>query len=314
MISAVSPMPHLPLAVPPALARTVRELYGPAGDAWLAALPALVADLAHRWRLTVGPPFALSYNYVCAARQHDGGEVVLKVGFPNPELTREIAALRYYAGDGACRILAADAARGALLLERLRPGETLAAVASADDVAATRIGAAVMRRLWRPVPAPPDGDAFLPLTRWFRAFGRHRAAFGGPGPFPADLLAHAEPLAAELAATAPATVVLHGDFHHENVLSAERTPWLAIDPKGMLGDPGYEAGPFLLNPHPDRPDKDARTLSRRLDVLADELGYERRRLRDWGVVHAVMSACWSAEGHGRGWEGAIATAELLRGL
>ena len=112
------------------------------------------------------------------------------------------------------------------------------------------------------------------MAEWFdRAFERHRATYGGPGPFPAALLDRAEAIARHLLASAPREVLLHGDFHHYNVLSADRAPWLAIDPKGMLGDPGYEIGPFLLNP--DGPPKSAALLRRRLDVLAEALAYDR---------------------------------------
>ena len=302
------------LVVPPTFAQTMRGMYGDAGDAWLRDLPALVSDLAGRWGIAVGAHFELSYNYVVPARRPDGTEAVLKVGFPNPELERELQALRLYAGDGMCRLLEADDARHAMLLERLRPGEMLVGLARTDDEAATRIGADVMHRLWRPVSALPDPSAFRPLAEWFRAFDHHRATYGGPGPFPAPILERAEALASELLDSAPAVVLLHGDFHHSNVLSSRRAGWLAIDPKGMLGDPGYEVGPFLLNPDPRGPARDARVLRRRLDVFADELAYDRARLRDWGIAHAVLSACWSAEDHGDGWQAAIATAETLIGL
>ncbi|MDP8925019.1 MAG: aminoglycoside phosphotransferase family protein [Chloroflexota bacterium] len=277
-------------------------------------MPALVADLARRWDVIVGSPFALSYNYVAAATRSDGTEGVLKVGFPRHELEREIAAVRLNGGDGMCRLLECDDGVCAMLLERLRPGETLAGLARTDDTAATRIGAEVMRRLWRPVPDSADGGPFRPVAEWFRAFDRHRAAHGGPGPFPASLLDRAEALARELLASAPARVLLHGDFHHYNVLSARRAPWLAIDPKGMTGDPGYEVGPFLLNPNQETWYLNPDVLRRRLEILADELGYDRARLRDWGIAHAVLSACWSVEDHGEGWHDAIAAAELFNDL
>ena len=79
----------------------------------------------------------------------------------------------------------------------------------------------------------------------------------------------------------------------------------------MLGDPGYEVGPFLLNPHIGTVVKSRAVLDRRLDVFAAELDYDRRRLRDWAIVHAVLSACWSAEEHRDGWRSAIAAAENL---
>jgi streptomycin 6-kinase len=107
-------------------------------------------------------------------------------------------------------------------------------------------------------------------------------------------------------------VLLHADFHHDNILSAQREPWLTIDPKGMIGDAGYEVGPFLLNPDPHAGvAKSPRLLARRLDILADELGYDRERLRLWGIAHAVLSACWSAENNGTGWQNAIQGAEYL---
>jgi streptomycin 6-kinase len=104
-------------------------------------------------------------------------------------------------------------------------------------------------------------------------------------------------------------VLLHGDFHHDNVLSAERAPWLAIDPKGMLGDPGYEIGPFLLNPL--GPPKPAAVLRRRLDILAEALDYEWDRLRQWAIAYAVLSSCWNAENHGQGWQSEMVMAQTL---
>jgi streptomycin 6-kinase len=308
-------VPDQSLDVPASFARRMHEIYGPSGDAWLQALPALAAGLAARWQLTLGAPFALSFNYVCTVRRADSSEAVLKVGYPHHELEREIAAVRLYAGEGMCRLLEADETRFAMLLERLRPGETLVDLSTDDDEAATRIGAEVMRRLWRPVPPAPAGAAFEPIAAWFeRAFAKHRAEYGGPGPFPAAIFERGEVLAAELLASAPSTMLLHGDFHHYNVLSAERAPWLAIDPKGMTGDPGYEVGPFLLNPRPGDALHPSDRLRRRLDIFAEELAYDRRRLRDWGIAHAVLSACWSAEGDGQGWQKAIATAETLLDL
>lgn len=299
------------LILPPAFVRHTLEAFGAAGEAWLRDLRPLVAELARRWELTLGSPFELSYNYVAAARRADGTEAVLKIGVPNDERAREIAALRHYAGDGTCNLLAADEARAAVLLERLRPGEMLVHLARADDEAATRVGAGVMRTLWRRIPA---GASCRPLAEWFEAFDRHRAAYGGPGPLPAGVFAHAERLARLLLASAPAPVLLHGDLHHYNILSATRAPWLAIDPKGMAGDPGYEVGPFLCNPRHHGGPRSREALRRRLDILAEELRYDRDRLRDWGIAHAVLSACWSAEDHGQGWEPAVATAEALMRL
>jgi streptomycin 6-kinase len=305
------------LIIPPRFAQHTVEAFGRRGEVWLRTLPALVAGLARRWRLALGAPFPLSYNYVVAARRADGTEAVLKIGVPNDELAREIWALRQYDGNGTCRLLEADQTRFAMLLERLRPGTMLVKLARQDDEAATRAGAAVMRTLWRPAPSHLEGRLAgpKPIAEWFdRSFARYRAVYGGSGPLPATLFERAERTAQALLASAPATVLLHGDLHHYNILSARRAPWLAIDPKGMSGDPGYEVGPFLLNPDLGSAEQRPDVLRRRLEVFAEELGYHRDRLRDWGIAHGVLSACWSLEDEGYGWEGAIGAAETLAGL
>jgi streptomycin 6-kinase len=305
-----------PIEIPEALARHVLHGLGDAGKAWLQDLPSIATALAERWGITLGRPFLLSFNYVCRATLRDGTEAVFKIGpWPDGEIEREIEAVRLYDGNGMARLLDADMSYRAMLLERLRPGEMLLATAAQDDDAATRIGADLMRRLWRPIEEIPEPGRFKPLSEWFdRAFERHRAFYGGPGPFNAAVLERGESITRDLLASVPRTVLLHGDFHHYNVLSsehtsAERGSWLAIDPKGMLGDPGYDIGPFLLNPH--GPPKPAAQLRRRLDIFAEELGYDWERLRAWGVAHAVLSACWSAEDHGDGWQDAMAMAETL---
>jgi streptomycin 6-kinase len=237
---------------------------------------------------------------------------VLKVGFPGRELRTEIAALRLYDGHGIAQLLDADAASGALLLERLMPGTPLARLG--DDAEATSIAAQVMRQLWRPVP--PD-HAFPTVADWAAGLGRLRARFGGTtGPLPAPLVEQAEQLFAELIRSMGAPVLLHGDLHHDNILMAQRQPWLALDPKGVVGEAVYETGALLRNPAGrvlQAPDPRG-MMARRIDQLAAELGFDWERIRSWGLAQAVLSAWWSIEDHGYGWEDAIAYAEILAGL
>lgn len=298
------------LNLPEHFVRTQHELYDEQGKAWLARLPDLIAACERRWSLQVQAPFAgLSYNYAAPAMGADGAAWVLKLGVPNKELTTEIEALRHYAGRGICRLIDADAEQGILLLERLQPGLMLDRVA--DDQAATRIAAGVMRQLWR--PAPPAHN-FPTVARWGQGLERLRAEFnGGTGPFPASLVEQAERLFADLTASMAEPVLLHGDLHHFNILSAEREPWLAIDPKGVVGEPAYEIGALLRNPSSERV-LDVKTQRRRVDLLAAELVLDRERILGWGMAQAMLSAWWSYEDHGHGWEGALGLAELLAGL
>lgn len=296
--------------IPADFIQTTKEVHGAAGERWLQQLPVLLEDCARRWSLEILPPFAdLSYNYVAPAVRLDGAEIILKAGVPNRELLTEIAALEWYAGHGAVQLLAADPEKGLLLLERLRPGTML--VELSDDVQATTIAAQVMRRLWRPAPA---GNHFPTIADWAAGLGRLRAAFdGSTGPFPAWLVGMAEGLFSELLASQGEPVLLHGDLHHYNILAAERQPWLAIDPKGLVGEPEYEIGALLRNPDPQF-STNGQILARRLDQLSAELGFDRARLARWSLAQAVLSAWWSYEDHGYGWEAAIACAQALADL
>jgi streptomycin 6-kinase len=302
------------LAIPDTFARTTIELHAEAGAAWLNDLPALLDDYAQRWSLTILSPFApLTYNYVAPAVRADGLRAVLKVGFPSHELHTEIAALRLYDGHGIARLLGADPGGGALLLEQLRPGTPL--VDLEHDERATTIAAQVMRELWSgPAGTPPLDQPFPTVARWAQGLARLRAEFGGStGPFPMRLVERAERLFGELIGSMAAPVLLHGDLHHWNILAAERQPWLALDPKGVIGEPEYEVGALLRNPLPRllQMPQPGRVMQRRIDVLAEQLGFDRARLIGWGFAQAVLSAWWSYEDHGHGWEPAIAVAELL---
>jgi len=122
----------------------------------------------------------------------------------------------------------------------------------------------------------------------------------------------AEALIPELFAMSSAPMLIHGDLHHFNILSSERG-WLAIDPKGVVGPPEYETGPLLINPIPEflrGPDAVRRT-ERRIAILSEQLGFERERIRAWGICHAVLSAWWDLSNNNAGWEYAIRCAEIF---
>lgn len=281
------------MRIPPLLARNVAATWGAEGERWLAGLPGLAAAVARTWELELGAPFALTYHWVAAAACADGTPVVLKLGVPgSAHLAVEARTLAAYGGHGAVRLLAHDPARGALLLERARPGVPATALVPARDAEATAAAVEVLRRLH--AAAPPD-DGSVPLLHDERAaFARHLAAHPSGGPLPQGLVARALALFDELSATAPAPVLLHGDLHHDNVLAATREPWLAIDPHGLAGDPGYDAGALLYNPDPDRRDERLVALvPARVEQLADGLGLPAERVHAWGFVKAVLAEVWT---------------------
>jgi streptomycin 6-kinase len=274
----------------------------------------LIEEASLRWHLTeVQAVPMLSYNFVAFAKCGNE-DVVLKIGVPREELTSEMAALRLFHGEGACRLIDADAERGFLLLERLHPGEMLATMR--EDEKATHIAAQVMGQIWRPLEsASLPAQSFLQLSDWFDGLNGLRSMFdGGTGPLNPTLVDRVERSVRDFLAENHKPVLMHGDFHHYNILSSERG-WLVIDPKGVTGPACYEVGPLLINPWTELIEsKDQREMTRRrIDILHERLGFERERIREWGLAHAVLSAWWGIEDH-TGWEYALAFAEMIADL
>jgi streptomycin 6-kinase len=280
------------------------------GHIFLKALPDRVAEASARWRLTdVRPSPELSYNFVAFARRGDE-QVVLKMGVPNRELKSEMAALRLFNGEGACKLLDYDEEKYWMLLERLQPGVMLSTLE--DDEEATHIAADVMQKIQR---VAPTDDVFIRLSDWFDGLKKLRPHFnGGTGPLNEKLVERVEHSVKEFFAENHKPVLMHGDFHHFNILSSERG-WLIIDPKGVIGPACYEVGPLLINPWSDLLNrKDYRGMTkRRIDILHECLGFERERIHEWGLAHAVLSAWWSIEDHGD-WSYAADFAEMIAGL
>lgn len=299
--------------VPTYFAAFIAAYFGERGAAWLGELPHLLATFARGWELEILPPFSgLSFNYVAPAVRADGSPAVFKVGVPEEEARTGIAFLRLCNGDGAVRLLEADAEHCALLMERAVPGIPLTRLD--DDDEATGIAAELMRALWRPVPAP---HGFITVARRLRAFARVRELHGGgAGPLPEGMLARAEGLAVDLLASAPCERVLHGDLHHDNIVAARRAPWLAIDAKGVVGDPGYETGALMNNPYGrmETWTMPARQFVRRAAILAERLGYPRERILAWSYTQAVLAASWEVIAGTVRYGSWVARAEVLATL
>ncbi len=282
--------------IPDDFAREIVAMHEEEGRDWLGRLPAILTRCEQRWGLRIGAPFAnLSFNYVAPAVRTDGTAVIVKA-YAGDEFPLQVEALRLFDGHGMVQFLECEVEDAVLLMEYLQPGTTLLRVE--DDEQATAIAASVMRQVWRPVSA---GHPFPTVFDWGRGFERLRKHFGGgSGPFPPRLLEEAETLFAELAASMAEPMLLHGDLHHDNILMARRQPWLAIDPKGLVGEPAYETGALLRNAlaRVFSASQPRRVLARRVDQLAEELELDRVRVRDWGLAQGVLSVWWGIEDSG----------------
>ena len=265
-----------------------------------------------RWGLVLdGAPMQSPTGCVAFAhRATDGQPVVVKVADPRLGEMLGVAALRHYQAKGSVAVL--DHVDGMALLERACPGRPLSelVLAGRDDEATGHL-CAVAAALHHPAPPAETAGMVLPRVEdWGSAFTRYRRS--GDESFPATLVERASALFAELGASQDSRRLLHGDLHHDNVLWDERRGWLAIDPKGVLGEPAYEFGAALRNPG------SAPTLvaspavaDRRSQIIAERLGLDRRRVVAWAFAQAVLAAVWARE-DGQRAEWAVTAAAALR--
>ncbi|GAA3699779.1 streptomycin 6-kinase [Microlunatus aurantiacus] len=265
----------------------------PSWDDWLARAPRLSDDLIHEWRLRVdGPTLSGNCAMVVPVRTDDGREAVLKLTWPHWEAETEHLALRAWQGDGAVELWRADPRRFALLLERASVDRDLHALGVLD---ACEVVAGLYRRLH--VDPLPQTRRLSDLCReWL---GRL------PVLLDANLISRrfvsqAERLLRDFAGDPETDLALiHSDLHYFNVLAAEREPWLAIDPKPLAGDPGYEVGPLLGNRWDEimAAASPRQALLDRLFTVVDVAGLDEDRVRDWVVVREVCNVLWTYEEH-----------------
>ena len=233
-------MTRVPLACPPASTSSAR--WGRTGPRWLDSLPRLLTDILEEWGLARdGEDLWHGFcSLVAPVVTEDGEPAVLKISFDgDTESLHEGLALQHYQGDGVVRLLRADPHRRALLLERLHRRD----LTELWDLEACEIVAGLYPRLHR--PALPQ---LAPVTSYVERWLDDLAAQPRDIPIPHRMVEQALALGRDFVAD-PASVgrIIHGDLHYENVLAADREPWLVIDPKPMSGDPHYELAPMLWN-------------------------------------------------------------------
>ena len=250
--------------LPKDFVRNTIELCGDKGQAWLNNIPALVNDLEKTWSIKVGKHFRnLSFNYVANATTADGESAVLKLALPlqDVEIYGEAEYLQTIDGKGAVRLFNFDREKQAALLEKCVPGKNLKSIFRSTKADAVPIAIGVLRGLRRPIPE--STDSFIKLDDWFDGLRRAEGT-----KFPQDYAERALSYYQELSIDRENQFLLHGDLHHENILSATREPYLVIDPKGTIGHVAYDIGVFLNN-HVNWLDWDTR-LEKRVDkAIAD---------------------------------------------
>ena len=287
--------------------QVILAAHGADGAKWLGNLPQILQEIEKNWSVKAQKPYKnLSYHYVAPCICADKREAVLKIGFPEDDsvVFREAEMLEIYRGKGAIKILDKDERLFALLLEKAAPGENLVGVCQKDDERAIEIAIGVMKNIWRKAPAQ---NTFPSVENWMKGL---EIAIKTNIEF--ELFKKARDYFIELNFKTEQKILLHGDLHHENILSAEREPFLAIDPKGLIGDAGYEISVFLNN-QARWLSNDAnrrKKLERNVRQFGEAFQIEPRDLKKWAFTQAVLSAWWTLEENGVSWKEELTFARI----
>jgi len=250
------------------------------GRVWLESLQRLVDTASERWELDLGHPYEGSHaSWVAPATRSDGAAVVLKVPFPHDEARHEAGALSLWNGDGAVHLLEHDVDSGDMLLERLVPGVHLSSIGNDPAI---DVYLDLLPRLWVPPDGPFDTVADE-ARRWARSLRKRWESSGQI--YEERLLDAAILCLTEAASESDSSLVLvHQDLHADNIVSATREPWLAIDPKPLSGPREFAIAPIVRSTELGH----SRALVlRRFDRLVEGLSLEADQARAWTIGHAV---------------------------
>lgn len=299
--------------------RLSAESQGPAGHAWLAALPRLVGELCHAWSLTLGDALqGGKWAYVARVRVANGDDAVLKVALPTPDFARQVETIATASGCGYVQLYDADPARHAMLMEPLGP--TLSVAGRSVEQVLDVLGATLLE-VWKvPRPAestvPPGSDkasGLIGILDEWPTLGK---------PCSPRLITLAHKLAERRAAAfdLDACVRCHGDPHADNALAVllprpgAKSGYVFVDPEGFLCEPAYDLGVTMRGwtsqvLSADDPIALTRSWSTR---LADATSLDEQAIWEWGLIERVTSGLYLMK-HGHQAEGKafLASAERL---
>jgi streptomycin 6-kinase len=253
----------------------------PVFGAWFEALPSLVESCANRWSLELGEPWTNSAASLTMPATRGTERLVLKIQLPDRDGDHEAEALRRWDGAGAVRLIDHDAHARALLLERCEPGTPVAAL-EPDRALDVMIG--LVRRLEMPAGAPfrPLADEAAELTQEMLDHWEHMGR-----PVDQRLILAAAEAFEDLTTTQGEQVLVNQDLHADNVLAAQREPWLVIDPQPLAGEREFGVAAMVRGMELGH---SRAAVLHRLHRVSSELGLEEDRVRRWTIAHTVSRA------------------------
>lgn len=292
------------MIIPDQLQKNIISIYADKGRKWLTDLPALLSYCESHLAIKLESCYSnLSFHYVAPAVFSNGKKAVLKCGVPTDQgLEKEVMALRHFNGQGCVKLFHFDQAFGFMLLEKADPGEILETLADEQQACVSAVN--VMHQLHKPVT---EVNQFDTLQNWFAGLNDfHQQYQDRTSLFSVKLIDKAQRICHDLFSSMNKKVLLHGDLHYANILSSNEHGWIAIDPKGVIGEAEFEIPLPRLGQEINK-----KTIQRHIDRFVEIAEFDRQRIIDWLFVKAVLAAWWSLEDNGEIWQPFIECAELV---
>lgn len=275
------------------LKQNITHIFGEKGKNWIANLPVIISELTSYWELKqVASVNNMTFNYVAKAMTNTNHPVILKISCDEKSLSHEIQALKYFDGNGSIRLISHHPVHHALLLQQAVPGITLKSLYSSQIEYVMDSYVDTMKKLH---------NKHLSKTHDYRHIKDWLSVIDNlPDQVcPPRLTKKAVALKNELLASISDEVFLHGDLHHDNILK-DRDHWLAIDPKGIVGEPEFEiaAFDFMYVNELANMNNVKNIFEVRVNLLAQKANLNPQRIRDWVFVRLILMAAWHVEDNG----------------
>ena len=259
----------------------------------LGLLPEVIKYYSSKWSLTNLKPLEYtnaSKNFVFEAFQaSSASRVVLKFNPSVAEAKLESAALRFYDGNGSVKLLDSDTKKG-VLLRSYAFFPSLSSLFPHKDDESVLAAISVIKKL-HSKPLLTTDVVFPNIEDLLTGLKNNNI-------IPTSHIERAKAISQSLITTQGHKVLLHGDLHHGNILSDGRYGWIAIDPKGVIGEPAYEVGAFIRNPMPKIIADNcnfSKIILRRIGIFSECLNIDIERIELWTYIQSVLAACWAVE-------------------
>ncbi|MCF7899913.1 aminoglycoside phosphotransferase family protein [Candidatus Babeliales bacterium] len=267
------------------LKSNIISIYGDKGEEWLKNLPDIISQIASKHKLEqLTPSKVMNFNYIIFGHQNSE-PIVLKVSLDNVALSKEYDYLTAVSNQNNLKIIAHD--KDMIIMEQALPGTTLKEQFPKNDKEATTILCSLIKKLH---------TAHIPKNHNFKNIKDILKVLDKDINIPQHILLKARNLRDNLLAATTQEVLLHGDLHHENILK-HNNEWVAIDPKGFIGDPAFEVAGYLYNPIPDLVECNnaQEIIKERIKLCSELLQIPQQTIHDWMYVKIVLCWAWNLE-------------------